>query len=100
LVGRATDLKAFRRLDGGILQFVECGALHRRGLDCLADAVDRQVGDARRLLIAKFREIALVLSGGAGIIRRRDGVEASLLLVAERLVEALERWADGLHGRA
>src|SRR5438128_11474850 len=38
LVGRATDLKAFRRLDGGILQFVECGALHRRGLDCLADA--------------------------------------------------------------
>src|SRR5262249_24170523 len=56
LVGRATDLKAFRRLDGGILQFVERGPLRRRGLDRLADAVDWQVGDAGRLLIAKRRE--------------------------------------------
>jgi hypothetical protein len=40
LVGRAT----FRRLDGGILQVVERGPLRRRGLDRLADAVDRQVG--------------------------------------------------------
>ena len=68
LVGRATDLKAFRRFDGGILQFVERGPLRRRGLDRLADAVDRQVGDAGRLLIAKLREIAPVLAGGVGII--------------------------------
>ena len=33
LVGRATDLEAFRRLDGGILQVVERGPLRRRGLD-------------------------------------------------------------------
>jgi len=46
LVARATDLKAFRRLDGGTLQFVERGPLHRRGLDRLADAVDRQIGGA------------------------------------------------------
>jgi hypothetical protein len=71
LVGRATDLEVFRRLDGGILQVVERGPLRRRGLDRLADAVDRQVGDAGRLLVAKLREIALVLAGGVGIIRRR-----------------------------
>jgi hypothetical protein len=47
------------------LQFVECGPLHRRGLNRLADAVDRQVGDARRLLIAKLREIALIFSSGS-----------------------------------
>ncbi len=44
----------------------------RRGLSRLADAVDRQVGDAGRLLIAKLREIAPVLASGVGIIRRRD----------------------------
>src|SRR5262249_55148695 len=98
LVGRATDLEAFRRLDGGILQVVERGPLRRHGLDRLADALDRQVGDAGRLLVAKVREIALVLAGGVGIRRRRDGVEACLLLVAERSVEALKRWTHGLHG--
>src|SRR5262249_19814148 len=51
------------------------------------------------LLIAKPREIALILDGGVGITRRRDGVEARLLLVAERLVEALQRRPHGLHGR-
>src|SRR5262249_34225515 len=54
LVGRATDLEAFRRLDGGILQVVERGPLRRRGLDRLADAVDRQVSGAGRLLVAKL----------------------------------------------
>src|SRR5262249_4895472 len=97
-VGRATDLETFRRLDGGILQFVERSPLRQRGLDRLAYAVDRQVGDAGRLLIAKLREIALVLAGGVSIIRRGDGIEASLLLVVERLVEALQRRANGLHG--
>ena len=67
LVARATDLKAFRRLDGGILQFVERGPLRRRGLDRLADAVDRQIGGAGRPLIAELREIAPVLAGGVGI---------------------------------
>src|SRR5262249_49949919 len=36
---------------------------------------------------------------GAAVICRRDGVETSLLLVAERLVEALEGRTYGLHGR-
>ena len=63
LVGRATDLKAFRRLDGGILQFVERGLLRRRGVDRLADTVDRQIGYPRRALVTKRREVALVLSG-------------------------------------
>src|SRR5262249_41800625 len=99
LVGRAIDLEAFRRLDRRIPQFVERGALRRRGLDRLGDAIDRQVGHARRLLIAKPREIALILGGGVGLTRRRDGVEARLLLVAERLVEALERRTHGLHRR-
>ena len=74
-VGRATDLEAFRRLDGGIIQVVERGPLRRRGLDRLADAVDWEVGDAGRLLVAKLREIALVVAGGVGIVCRRDGVE-------------------------
>src|SRR5262249_28695619 len=87
LVGRAIDLEAFRRLDRRILQFVERGPLRWHGLDGLGDAIDRQVGHGRRLLIAKPREIELVLCRGVGIIRRRDGVEARLLLVAERLVE-------------
>jgi hypothetical protein len=34
------------RNHGGILQVIERGPLRRRGLDRLADAVDRQVGDA------------------------------------------------------
>jgi hypothetical protein len=78
--------------------FVERGSLRWARLDRLADAVDRQVGDAGRLLVAKLRKIALVLAGGVGITCRRDGVEACLLLVAERSVEALKRWTHGLHG--
>jgi hypothetical protein len=44
-------LSPLHRFDGRILQFVERDPLRRRGLDRLADAVDRQVGDARRLLM-------------------------------------------------
>src|SRR5262249_34153909 len=87
------------RLDRRILQFVERGALRRRGLERLGDAIGTQVGRAPLALAPKPGEIALVLGGGVGIPRRCDGVEARLLLVAERLVEALERRAHGLHGR-
>src|SRR5262245_41255396 len=89
LVSRAIHLELFRGPDGGVLQFVERALLDRRGLDRLGDPVDRQVGDAGRSLIAKLREIALVLFRGAGIVCQRDGVEASLLLVTERLVKTL-----------
>ncbi len=71
MIGRAIDLEPFRRVDGGILQFIERGLLRRRRLNRLGDAIDRQIGDARRLLIAEFREIALILSDGVRIIRRR-----------------------------
>src|SRR5262249_1767757 len=57
-----------------------------------------QVGDAGRLLVAKLGEIALVLPGGVGITCWCDSIEACLLLVAERSVEALKRWTHGLHG--
>src|SRR5262249_55950351 len=67
-------------------------------LNFLTIRVDRQVGGSGRLLATKIREIALVLADGVGIIRRRDGVEACLLLVAERSVETLKRWTHGLHG--
>ena len=98
MVGRAIDVEPFCSLGGGIFQFVQPGPLRRRGLDRLRDTLDaRQVGDPRRLLNAELGEIAPVLGDGVVIIRRRDGVEARLLLVAERLVEALERRAHGLH---
>jgi hypothetical protein len=51
-------------LSDASFQLVERCPLRRRGLDRLADAVDRQVGDARHLLIAKLRKIALIFSGG------------------------------------
>jgi hypothetical protein len=46
LVGRATDLKAFRRLDGGILQFVERLMIEtgRRVARRYADVVGRRTG--------------------------------------------------------
>src|SRR5262245_22568680 len=78
---------------------MERGPLLQRGLDRLSDAIDRQVGDARGLLVAEVREITLVLCCSLGIIRWRDGIEARLLLVTERLVDALERRTHGLHGR-
>src|SRR5262249_58273735 len=86
-------------VDGGMVRCIEGSALRRGGLNRVGDAIERQVGSARRSVIAELREIALVLRGGAAVICRRDGVETSLLLVAERLVEALERRAYGLHGR-
>src|SRR4029453_14828634 len=94
---RAIDVEPVCSLGGGILQFVQPGPLRWRGLDGLRDTVDREVGAGGRLLIAELREIVPVLAGGVGVIRRRDGVEARLLLVAERLVEALERRTYGLH---
>src|SRR5262249_58862732 len=54
---------------------------------------------ARRFLIAKLREITLILCGGVTVIRWCDGVEARLLLVAEGLVEALQGRTHSPHGR-
>jgi hypothetical protein len=86
LVARTIDLEAFRRLifNRGILQFVEGGTLRGRGLNRLGDAIDRQVGDAGRLLVAEFREIAPVFSGSIGIVRRRYRIEARLLFITEK----------------
>ncbi len=81
LIGRALRLEPFRRLDRGILQFIERNALRRRGLNRLGDAIDRQVGNARRSLVAEPREIALVLRGGTavGMLRSTEcGAQARL----------------------
>jgi hypothetical protein len=73
LVGRATDLELFRRLDGGVLQIIERVPLDRRRLHRLGDPINRQVADAARFLIAKLREIA------------REGYERSRLRNSCRL---------------
>src|SRR6266403_1904866 len=83
-------LEPLRRLDRSILQFVERGPLRRIRLNRLGNAIDRKVGHARRRLIAELGETALVLSG-RGFVPWRCGVEARLLFVSERLVEAIER---------
>jgi hypothetical protein len=48
LVSRTIDLEPFRRPDRCIFQCIERGALRRRGLNRLGDAIDRQIGEVIR----------------------------------------------------
>ena len=64
LIAGAVGLERVRRLGGRILQFVEGGALHQRGLHRLGNAIDRKIGHPRRALVAELAEVPLVFAGG------------------------------------
>ena len=87
------------RLFGCVMQRVEIGFLRVGRLDHVLDLVDRQVGEAGLGLLAALA----VLRDGAGRLRHclatcvgPELVEALLLLVAQRIVERLERRLDGV----
>ena len=64
LVAGAVGLERVRRLGGRILQFVEGGTLHLRGLHRLGNAINRKIGHSRRTLVAELAEVPLVFAGG------------------------------------
>ena len=66
------------------------------GLHGLRDAIERY---ARNIAAraAELRQVALVASGPLGFAAEGNGVEARLLLVAEQLIESVERRTYGLH---
>src|SRR5260370_4475163 len=76
------------RLRRGVLQFLERAALTAVGLHRAFDPLQGQACDARGAFAADLRQIALrlLLIGVIGAER----VEASLLLVVERLIELFD----------